>query len=758
MKKVFIKYNPYKLETEITVAGKQLAQNSKLGEKSIKDSRLQEWVEEFPQLLIEEYNDTEFEIDFHGTILDFEDLESVLIDAVEGVFKIKHIAAKEIADKEALIDEVFSDIQKGQFDELKDNQILNAFKHAKSSDFEVCVLATMSAGKSTLINSMLGKKLMPSKQEACTAIITKIKDCSNKDSRFKAKVYDKNGGILRTYENLSKSEMDQLNSDENVSSVEVLGNIPFVSSDEISLVLIDTPGPNNSRDVRHRQVQNELLDTSSKALVLYIMTGAFGADDDNALLKRVATSMSVGGKQSKDRFIFVVNKLDGRTSDDGDLSSFLERVRSYLKNHGVANPNVFPAAALPALNIRLLINGGDIDQEMIDETKLKISKLNQNKGFHFESYGDLPASIRGEINEELERTRSKYEGPDNENPTEALIHTGVVSIEAAIRQYVQKYAKTAKIKNVVDTFIHKLDEVGFLEKLKSEIVTNSASSQNLINQINLIERKMYDVNELKKFKDDVGNAVVEAIAEFKELGESIKQKFQSRITRQIDDSQGKKFSGEDIIHEIERLEKFGKDLEREFGEELEKHIENNLRNTCKALLEGYKKKLASLTEEIEIKNLAGLQIIDPLKLMGGSIRHDNFSISELIEETEIEDGEELAIRFTLLKFPIYFRKKYKTVEFVDGSHLVREFFRPAEKSWDEKVQGATEFANKISWKIEKQFNLEFDHLDDILKGKFSELKSFKTNNENSEKHIKKLEKNLKWLEDIKIKVESILEI
>lgn len=40
MKKVFLKYNPYKLETEITVDGKPLADNSKLGELIV-DSRLQ---------------------------------------------------------------------------------------------------------------------------------------------------------------------------------------------------------------------------------------------------------------------------------------------------------------------------------------------------------------------------------------------------------------------------------------------------------------------------------------------------------------------------------------------------------------------------------------------------------------------------------------------------------------------------------------------------------------------------------------------
>ena len=38
MKKVSLKYNPYKLETEITVDGKPLADNSKLGELIV-DSR-----------------------------------------------------------------------------------------------------------------------------------------------------------------------------------------------------------------------------------------------------------------------------------------------------------------------------------------------------------------------------------------------------------------------------------------------------------------------------------------------------------------------------------------------------------------------------------------------------------------------------------------------------------------------------------------------------------------------------------------------
>ena len=163
MKKVFIKYNPYKLETELTVDGKKLAQNSQIAERILPGSRLQEWVEDLPKILIDEYNDTDFNIVFHGTLLDFEDLAEVFtraFDRGELTAKLDRIPAKETSDKEVLIDDVFNEIQAGPFDELKDAEIISAFQHAKSSEFEVCVVATMSAGKSTLINAMLGTKLM----------------------------------------------------------------------------------------------------------------------------------------------------------------------------------------------------------------------------------------------------------------------------------------------------------------------------------------------------------------------------------------------------------------------------------------------------------------------------------------------------------------------------------------------------------------------------------------------------------------------
>ena len=54
----------------------------------------------------------------------------------------------------------------------------------------------MSAGKSTLINALLGKKLMPSSQEACTATISEIQD--NDKEIFEAQAFDKDGNLCAT--------------------------------------------------------------------------------------------------------------------------------------------------------------------------------------------------------------------------------------------------------------------------------------------------------------------------------------------------------------------------------------------------------------------------------------------------------------------------------------------------------------------------------------------------------------------------------
>lgn len=764
VKRVFIKYNPYNLETELTVDEKKPAQNSQIGERILPGSRLQEWVEDLPQILIEEYNDTNFDVVFHGTLLDFEDLKDAFTQAFnrgELTATLDRIPAKETSDKEILIDEVFKEIQEGPFDELRDTEIISAFQHEKSSDFEVCVVATMSAGKSTLINAMLGTKLMPSKQEACTAIITKIKDNKNNDS-WQAEVYNKDNCLIETHENLTYPTMERLNNDKDVSVIKATGNIPFVSSEDVSLVLIDTPGPNNSRDPEHKKVQSDFLSKSSKSLVLYIMEGTFGSDDDNALLQRIADSMKVGGKQSKDRFIFVVNKMDDRRKEDGDTEQTLNRVRDYLfKKHGIANPNLFPAAALPALNIRLMQNGTELDDDTMDETEMKVRKLNRNEHLHFENYATLPASICGDIKIKLDNAKS-----NNDANAEALVHTGIVSIEAAIRQYVQKYAKTAKIKNIVDTFMHKLDEVGCFEKTKQELAKNHEDSERIALQIETIRKKIDDVKSAQNFRVAVDNAVIGVSDNAKEIIDNIVQKYQAKIRQKIDDLRGQELDMDDVMNEVYRLELYAKSLEPNFQADLDELIRENLIKTSKALLQEYKKKLESLTSEVDSDALAGISI-DPIKLMEGTVpTADTFSVTNLIQSKEVTNGREWVENtnkkwykpWTWFQEKGYYKTKYKTVHYVPASDLAQEFFAPIKETVINNGELAQKYVIRQSNRIAASFNKEFERLDDMLKQKLSELESYATDKSQAEKRIKETEKRLKWLEGIQKQVASILEI
>ena len=764
MKKIFIKYNPYSLETEFTIDGQPLPENSRIGELACSGSRLQDWVEDLPSILIEECNDNNFDITFHGTSADYEDLAEVLTQAYqrkELEASLQRIAAKETTDKEALIDEVFEQIQQGPFDELRDPEIINAFQIAKGKDFEVCVVATMSAGKSTLINAMLGAKLMPSKQEACTAIITKIKDTKG-TNKWKAQVYGKDGSLLDTCDDLTYQDMEKFNSNTNVSTILAEGNIPFVSSKEVSLVLIDTPGPNNSTDPEHERIQSEFLNKNSKSLVLYVTEGTFSTDDNNKLLGRVAKSMEVGGKQSKDRFIFVINKIDGRGKEDGDLSQTLDKVRAHLKLHGIEKANLFPAAALPALNIRLLDSGADLDDDTIDETEMKVRKFNRetNKDFHLEQYASLPASVRKNIQNKLEEAKKAKDANK-----EALIHTGIPSIEAAIRQYVEKYAKSAKIKNIVDAFMHKVNELGCVEKVKRDISGNKEESERIALQIQAIKRNIDDAKSAQAFTDDVEDTVIEVSDGVKRNAEVVAKKYRELIKERIQEAAGGELSVKNAKHEVSRLANFASRLAKDFQSELDELVKDSLQEASEALLQKYKERLASLVSEIGVDNLC--IAIDPVKFIDGSVStNSNFSVDHLVQSRQIRSGERWVANenkawykpWTWFEKSGHSESSYTTEEFVSEEKLASEFLANAEKSLQDNIAAACKYATKQANNLSSVYCAEFKRLDDVLKQKLDVLEEYASDQTEAEERIKEAEERLAWLNQIKDRVASILEI
>lgn len=765
MKEMLIKYNPYRLETMVSVDGDAPQQKSKL---NFGDRRLQEWVEELPEIIFEEYRTRQFKITFHGTILDFEDVEAMAREARKDGFNIEleHIPAKEVADKENAISEIFDEIQRGPFDELKQPDVVKAFNMAKSSDFEVNVVATMSAGKSTLINSLLRQKLMPAKQEACTATITEIKDTDGEC--FSAKVYDADGTLIQSHPELTFEIMEKLNSNPAVSKIRAEGNIPFVSSEDVSLVLVDTPGPNNSRDPEHRAATYRMLSESSKAVVLYILNATqLAVNDDYNLLSHVADSMRVGGKQSRDRFIFVVNKLDEFKKGEDSVDAAIAKVRDYLKDNGIENANIYPASALTALNIRtILAESDDDDDDEVYEAKGKVRKFNKNPEMHFETKAPLTPSVRGQL--EMRLSEAKDSG---DAKSEALIHCGIVPIEMAIQMYVQKYAKTAKIRNIVDTFSKRLESAKSFETTKQEIAENQDKHKEILASIEVIERKLASGEEAKQFKGRIDK--INYDAEIKKLANEKVKDAQKKITDQLASAE-ERMNKRDAEEVCKRFAKFAENLRAEIQVKLEELITNHVTKNANDLLEEYRKRLAELSAEVSTGGIP----INPFEIMEGSV--DGLSnigaIMEAAEKTEKnwevvgnhkEYKEVFGFRRWLnKKIGTNFDVDYTLVDdydwvehtYIDGTVLAQRFFAPVQEGLYEYSNAAVAYAKSQTKKVQDEFKKKFDELNEVLKQKLQELKDYTKDSKDVEAKIKESQRKLKWLEDIQVKTKAILDI
>lgn len=760
MKELLIKYNPYRLETTILVDGDAPQQKSKL---NFADRRLQEWIEELPEIVFEEYRTREFKIIFHGTILDYEDVEAMKNEASKDGFSIEleHIPAKEVADKENSISEIFDEIQNGPFDELKQPDVVKAFNMAKSSDFEVNVVATMSAGKSTLINSLLRQKLMPAKQEACTATITEIKD--NDGDCFVAKVYNSNGDLIQSYPELTFEIMEKLNSNPDVSKIRAEGNIPFVSSEDVSLVLVDTPGPNNSRDPEHRAATYRMLSESSKAVVLYILNATqLAVNDDYNLLSHVADSMRVGGKQSRDRFIFVVNKLDEFKKGEDSVDAAIAKVRDYLKDNGIENANIYPASALTALNIRtILAESDDDDDDDVYEAKGKVRKFNKNPEMHFEVKAPLTPSVRGQLELQLAEARNNGDAKG-----EALIHCGIVPIEMAIQMYVQKYAKTAKIRNIVDTFSKRLESAKSFETTKQEIAENQDKHKEILANIEVIERKLASGEEAKNFKARIDK--INYDAEIKKLANDIVKAAQKKVTEQLSSAEDR-MSEKEAKQVCERFARFAENLRAEIQVKLEELIANHVSKNANDLLEEYRKKIAELAQEVNVGGIA----IDPFEIMKGSIESlsDINVIMSEAEKTEKtwevvgshrEYKELFGFRRKILKMnvPYDLVDDYDWVEhkYIDGTVLAQRFFAPVQESLFMYSNAAVSYAQTQTGTVKNEFKKKFDELNKVLSKKLDELKAFTEDRKDMENKIKESQRKLAWLEEIQAKTKAILDI
>lgn len=549
---VYIRYNPYRLTTVMTINGNPISEDSSLAQ-AISGKRLQSWIGALPEMLKNERGSREFQIRFHGNALDYDDVKDSFEQArKKGIISEYHTMCEEAigdADVYESILRTYNDLMGDpSFTESlskSDREGLEgAIKRVQNNIFPIHVIATMSSGKSTLINALLRRKLMPSKNEACTAIITEILDDDGKD--FSAIVYDRSDNEIKTIAQLTYEIMNELNNDEDIARVSVEGNIPFLDVTETRLRLVDTPGPNNARNQNHRETTYRNINSATENMILYVLNYTqLATNDDENLLHYVAEEIRKGGKETRDRFIFVLNKMDAVTNDDS-IAHAIDVTKAYLAKHGIDDPQIFPCSAFAALGLRTLLADIDpYDSDAVDEAVEKydnddiadvanlVRKINRKDELHLEQYSTLTPSEQEKLRNRLLKAQEM-----GDKKTEALIHSGICSVESAIKAYVQKYAKAKKIRDFVEPLEEQLHQAEKETKAKlsalsggEEAVEIQRRSQAICDMIQqgeeakAFKKKIEGIDPVPEIKSTaeklIDEANVQLVKRFKHLGEKI---------------------------------------------------------------------------------------------------------------------------------------------------------------------------------------------------------------------------------------------
>ncbi|GEK31847.1 hypothetical protein KZO01_21560 [Kurthia zopfii] len=256
---------------------------------------------------------------------------------------------------------------------------------------EYLVIGTMSSGKSTFLNSLIGFELFPSKNEACTAkIISYYANPARDEFLFKFKNHNK----PTIQKKLDSKQIEEWNGNSEMNEVFIEG--PIRSSKKKSFGVIDTPGPNNSMDKSHRKMMEKALNNSKYKKVFYILNATqLGTEDDRNLLSFVKENCS------KSKIIFVVNKSDEiDDTEEENLNIVSTNVKKYLEKNGFKKPEIYFVSALSALLAIKSINKYDLTRKEIRDYK-NLSILLEENLASYNINNSMKKSSSGKIENKL---------------------------------------------------------------------------------------------------------------------------------------------------------------------------------------------------------------------------------------------------------------------------------------------------------------------------------------------------------------------
>lgn len=230
----------------------------------------------------------------------------------------------------------------------------------------ILVVGTMSSGKSTLINALVGHKITKTKTTVCTSTISYI--CNRPIKDF---VIYSDGNTCIASDHIDNSLVDY----------PIIGLSFEGRLNKKPIILIDTPGVNYAYDIRHRELTEKEIKTESYDAIICVVNSCYMESEDSKLL--VDMVAKVKGKKK----IFVLNQFDRFDSDDDSIEESINHFKSVM--HEVKTKgSVIPFSAKAAFLFKKFSMGDDMTN--IEKTEMLEYKKKMDTAFY-----DLGAYVTG---------------------------------------------------------------------------------------------------------------------------------------------------------------------------------------------------------------------------------------------------------------------------------------------------------------------------------------------------------------------------
>lgn len=669
-------------------------------EQVIRDNqtkRITDWIKVFVEKINEETNNDPFvlkiigcdlyEVDYIKQVVNNENTITLEFEKVvdDGEIKKRHQAIDDFI--------IYVENSKNEIvvNSLRPN-IKNIKKH-RATKIEVPVIATMSSGKSTLLNALIGQDLLHEDTGATTATTCDIV-VNNKLKNFVGKAIWGNKEVKSTDSNIAEflkvwnakanENIDETSKIKKYSDLKLTieGAIPNFNTSDFNLSFIDTPGPNSSQHNHHKEkTYTYLKDNQNLPIVLYVLDPEkMDSNDDDSTLDEIAKVFK-GNNKNIDRVIFVYNKIDREDIEEKSIKDILNKVQVFLNKKGILNAKIFPLSAQYAKLAQI-------------EDSLTNKKKTELRGYRDNFIHNIDDTYRGyELLDNSPLTKSQKDklrvNIKNSALDGDLVYSGLAALKLYIEDYIINYHKKYQYRelyNIVDKISKQIIAITFLEE---ESLKENSKSQKKEKR----ENKIRQINQLTERKSEVITDLLKMNVDQQFIKESLNQVNIKFNVLKNDFFQRNELSRSEAVSLIHEVNKTIKNTEISIKTDLISEMNNHLKDYLERLKKTTKDKLLFNVDSIAVSAF-NAEMENTINTI--NINHVN-NFQEEREETRTKEVE--SYWWFKRMFNITDTVEYKvTKQIIKSEELYKEAIYPYSKRFEDIIEGySSEFNEKFAF-------------------------------------------------------------